>query len=92
MKIHFEAYCYDMRKAELYGEDPYSVSYAVDCETLEEAANLAVYDFKDYCKNDWEDYGGAIVAIDGEVVYDALRNGDIEFTCPEFENMFRAKL
>ena len=92
MKIMFESYCCDKS---LVGtrEDEYSVCYTVDCDTLEEAAHHAAYDLKSFYKNEWEDYGGAVLMVDDKIVYDAFPNGDYTiYHCEEFEKLFRAKM
>lgn len=88
MKIIFEAYCYDSHEA-----DPYKVSYMVSCKSLKDAAHCAAWDLNDYYEHEYNDYGGAVVIIDGKVVYDAYPSGNYEFYgCKEFENLFNAKM
>ena len=92
MRIIYEAYCYDKSLVGT-GEDEYSVSYTVDCATLEEAAHHAAFDLKSFYENEWTDYGGAVLMIDDKCVYDAFPNGNIVFHgCEEFEKLLRAKM
>ena len=91
MKIEFEAYVYDARKVDT-GEDPYRISYNVSCGTLEEAAHYAAKDYDDYLEREWDDYGGAVVVVDGKVICNFLRNGDIEYNDKEFKNLFEITL
>ena len=88
MKILFEAYCYDKSLADDHYRDPYTVNYSVECESLEEAVYYAADELKSFYKNEWEDYGGAVVLIDGRCVYDAFPSGNVEFHgCEEFEKL-----
>ena len=92
MKIFYEAYCYD-KSLLATRQDPYSVSYNVDCETLEEAAHHAAYDLESFYKNGWKDYGGAVLMVDGKCVYDAYPNGNVVFHgCEEFEKLLRTEM
>lgn len=95
MKDHivFESYCYDRKAAEDYSSDPYSISSTVECDTLEEAAEYAADNIKDFCKYDYTDYGGAVVMLNGVCIFDVLRNGEYVFgDCAEFKKLFRSKM
>ena len=93
MKILFEVYRYDQSLEGKKHKDPYSVSCSMKCKSVEEAAHYAVYDLKSFYKNEWEDYGGAVVVINDKCVYDAFPDGNVVFhDCAEFERLFRAEL
>lgn len=93
MKILFESYCYDKSLEGKRYKDPYSVNYSVECESLKEAAHHAAYDLMSFYKNEWQDYGGAVVIINDKCVYDAFPSGNVVFhDCAEFERLFREEL
>lgn len=89
--ILFESYNYYSDKDHV-GADPYEVCESYKCRTIFEALKAAADDVRNWWKNEQEEFGGSVVVVNGELLFNVLRSGNYECSDEKLVQAFEGYL